>query len=222
MDLGKRYEFHAHTFYSDGVLSPIELIRRAVVADHAVIAITDHVDFTNLEHVLKCQMKLKGNVSWDIEVLIGVELTHIPVDKIPKLAAQAKKLGAEIVILHGESPVEPVEEGTNRAGVSCPDIDILAHPGNTLSASDCEIAKENNVWLELTSRRGHKQGNPNVAKAALEAGAPLLVNTDAHEPEDLITQEQAYEVAVEAGLSEKEAVKVVRDNPVKFLDSIER
>ena len=38
------YDFHTHTFLSDGVLSPMELIRRAHDKGYAAIAITDHVD----------------------------------------------------------------------------------------------------------------------------------------------------------------------------------
>ena len=43
------YDFHTHTFLSDGVLTPVELIRRAHVAGYRVIAITDHVGPGNLE-----------------------------------------------------------------------------------------------------------------------------------------------------------------------------
>lgn len=220
MDLGRRCEFHTHTFYSDGVLSPIELVRRAFVLGDSVVAITDHVDFTNLDFVLKQQKKLKGSVSWGIDVLVGVELTHIPKDKIASLARKARKLGAELVILHGESPVEPVEVGTNRVGVECLDVDILAHPGNKLSMEEAELAGENDVYLELTSRRGHSRGNVHVAEVALKSKAKLLVNTDAHEPEDLITQEDALKIAVSAGLSRNDALEVVRDNPKEFLRKI--
>lgn len=216
MDLGRRCEFHTHTFYSDGVLSPTELVRRAFVLGDEAVALTDHVDFTNLEFVLKNQRKLEGNVSWGIKVLFGVELTHIPVDKIAKLAAKARRLGAEVIILHGESPVEPVEEGTNLEGVSCPDVDILAHPG-AITAKEAELAEENNVFLELTSRSGHSKGNSAVAKAALAAGAKMLVNTDAHAPEDLINQRDALEIALSAGLRERDALRVVRDNTKVFL-----
>jgi len=37
------YDFHTHTFLSDGVLSPIELIRRALVRGYKAIGVTDHV-----------------------------------------------------------------------------------------------------------------------------------------------------------------------------------
>ena len=47
------YDFHTHTFLSDGVLSPIELIRRALVRGYKAIAVTDHVGLGNVEYVLK-------------------------------------------------------------------------------------------------------------------------------------------------------------------------
>jgi len=219
LNLGRRCEFHTHTFYSDGVLCPIELVRRAFVLGDSVIAITDHVDFTNIESVLRQQRKLKGNVSWDIRVLVGVELTHIPVDKIPKLAGKARQLGADLVILHGESPCEPVEKGTNRVGVKCRDVDILAHPGY-ITLDEAELARKNNVYLELTSRNGHCDGNVHVAEMAVEAKAKLLVNTDAHEPEDLITQEEALKIAVAAGLSESDTLHVVKNNPKEFMKKL--
>lgn len=218
--LGRRFELHTHTFFSDGVLSPMELVRRAYVGGCSVIALTDHVDFTNIEFVLKSQGKIRGEVDWDIKVLVGVELTHIPKGKIAKLALKAKKLGAEVVVLHGESPVEPVEEGTNSVGVRCSEVDILAHPG-FIAVEDAERARENNVYLELTTRRGHSQANRHVAATALEAKARLLVNTDAHEPEDLITQKMAFEAVLDAGLDGSMALKVVRDYPPEFLKRLD-
>jgi len=218
-DLGRRCEFHTHTFFSDGVLCPTELVRRAFVLGDQCIAITDHVDFTNIEHVLKSQLKLKGKIDWDLRVLIGVELTHIPVSKIPKIAGQAKKLGAEIIVGHGETPMEPVEAGTNRAYVSCNYMDILAHPGR-ITVEDAERARENNVFLELTSRKGHNQGNKFVSEAALKAKARLIVDTDAHEPEDFITQEHAYTIALMSGLDQKTATDTVVKNPAELMKKL--
>ena len=194
----------------------MELVRRAYVLGDRAVAITDHVDFTNIEHVLLSQMRIKGNIGWDIVVLVGVELTHIPVDKIPRLASKARELGAEIVVGHGETPVEPVEEGTNRAYIECGDVDILAHPGK-LNVEDAEKARDAGVFLELTSRHGHKKGNRDVAGAALKAKAKMLVDTDAHAPEDLITQRQAYRIALDSGLDRKTALETVVKNPEDLL-----
>lgn len=120
--------------------------------------------------------------------------------------------------MHGETIVEPVIEGTNWKAVNCPEVDILAHPG-LITVEEAEMARENNVALELTSRRGHCLGNGHVAKVALEARADLVVNTDTHLPDDLISYETAYKVALGAGLPENEIKKVLNDNPLKIIRS---
>jgi histidinol phosphatase-like PHP family hydrolase len=43
------------------------------------------------------------------------------------------------------------------------------------------------------------------------------VNSDAHEPEDLLTQEEAKRVALGAGLEEREAERAVTENPRELL-----
>lgn len=220
MDLGKRREFHAHTFFGDGALSPVELVRYAYVSNHSLISITDHADFTNIEHLLSCQKKILGEISWDIEVLVGVELTHLPKDKIPGMVAKARKLGAQVVVVHGESPAEPVEEGTNAVAVSTPGVDVLAHPGNKLTVEEAELARENGVFLEISARAGHMTGNSHVVEAGVEGGASFLVDSDAHQPGDLISQDKAFEVAVAAGLSKEDAIQAVLNNPETLLRKI--
>ncbi|MDP4117242.1 MAG: histidinol phosphate phosphatase domain-containing protein [Bacteroidota bacterium] len=203
-------DLHTHTIFSDGELIPSELVRRAVIHGYTAIALTDHADYTNLEQLLDAAKKAKYLESeWDIRVLSGVELTHVPPRKIAPLAKKAKELGAEIVVVHGETISEPVAPGTNAASVACEYVDILAHPG-LISEEDVEIAKENNVCLEITARNGHNRTNGHVVRLALEIGATLVVNTDTHDPEDLITDEKALKIAMGAGLTEagaREALK---------------
>ena len=113
------YDFHTHTFLSDGVLSPIELIRRAQVRGYKAIAVTDHVGVGNLEWVVKTLIKDCDQATrrWDILALPGVEITHVPKEDIDMVARTAKELGAKLVTVHGETIVEPVEPGTNEAAV---------------------------------------------------------------------------------------------------------
>ncbi len=201
-------DLHTHSSFSDGELIPSELVRRAAVLGYTAIAITDHVDFTNLEHVLSCMKNVKSlEEDLGIRIFAGVELTHIPPEKMPKLVGKARKLGAEIIVVHGETIVEPVFKNTNHVAVSL-DIDILAHPG-LITEEDAWLAKENQVCLEITSRGGHNTTNGHVAKMAKKTGASLVVNTDSHAAEDLITDEMAFKVAVGAGLDEKDARKIL-------------
>ena len=196
---------------------PSEIARRAQVLNHSAVAITDHVDASNIECVGKVINAVKDiRDNWEIEIIPGAEITHAPSEIIDKLAHQAKKFGAEIVIVHGETIVEPVIEGTNWSAVNCPEVDILAHPG-LITVEEVEMAKENNIALEISSRRGHCLANGHVAKLAVEVGADLVVDTDTHMPGDLISYEMAYKVALGTGLKDNEIKKALKDNPERIL-----
>jgi putative hydrolase len=206
-----------HSIFSDGELLPSEIARRASVLNHEAIAITDHVDASNIDCVRRIRdviLDIKEN--WDIEVIPGAEITHAPAEIIGKLASKARKLGAEIVVVHGETLVEPVIEGTNMAAVNCPEVDILAHPG-LITHEEAEIAKENDIALEISARKGHSLSNGHVAKVALEVGANLVLDTDTHSPDDIISYEKAHRLALGAGIPEKYIPEILRNNPVNIL-----
>ena len=217
------YDFHTHTFLSDGVLSPTELIRRAVYVGYEVMAITDHVGPGNLEFILTalkkdCELAEKH---WDIKVMPGVEITHTPKGDIDRLAKEARRLGAGIVNVHGETITEPVEPGTNMAAVSSNNVDILAHPG-LITEEEAYIAASNEVFLEVSGRKGHGLANGHVVKTAALAGAQLILDSDTHEPQDLMTREYANKVAIGAGLSPKQATSLLNTSPLILLETLKR
>jgi histidinol phosphatase-like PHP family hydrolase len=193
-------DLHTHTIFSDGELIPFELARRAEAMGYQAIAITDHVDFSNIDFVVpsivKAVRKLKGHVA--IEVIAGAEITHSPPALIPELVREARALGARIVVVHGETIVEPVLRGTNSAAIEA-GADILAHPG-LIPEEDVLFAKEKGVMLEITTRKGHSLSNGHVAREAMRLGADLLINTDTHSPGDLITEDIARRVLAGAGV----------------------
>ena len=217
--MNKRIDLHMHSLFSDGELLPSELARRAVNLNHEVIAITDHVDYSNIEQIPQIQKAIDDiNANWDIKVVLGAEVTHVPTESIDDVAKKAKELGAQIVVVHGETLNEPVIEGTNYAALNSEYVDILGHPG-LITYEEAQIAKENNIYLEISARSGHCLGNGHVAKIASEIGNKLLVNTDTHSPDNLITFEKSYEIALGAGLSKKESMKAIVDNPRELLKS---
>jgi len=95
------------------------------------------------------------------------------------------------------------------------DIDILAHPG-LISDEDVALAKKRNIFLELTSRKGHSNTNSHVAKKASEYGAKLILSNDSHEPEDIITPDELASVGINAGL-DKENIDTIYKNIEVFL-----
>ncbi len=211
-------DFHTHTFLSDGVLCPIELIRRAAVAGYAAIGIADHSGPGTMARIIAevaadCEL---AREKWNFPAIPGIELTHCPASAIPELAAEAKSLGAAFVIVHGESPVEPVEPGTNLAAASCPDVDILAHPG-LIDEEAAAAAAENGVFLEITAKDGHSLGNGHVVTVAQKAGAKLILGSDAHTPGQLLSGDHAMRVLRCAGLGEAEALQVLEENARQLL-----
>jgi len=211
--MNKRIEFHTHSTLSDGELIPSELIRRAQVLDYEAITIADHVDFSNVEFVISSLKKVIDETQ-DITVLLGVEITHVPPGKIPKLVDKAKELGAQIIVVHGETPVEPVAHGTNHVAASLEDVNVIAHPG-LITREDAELAHENGIFLELTTRCGHNVTNGHVAKV----GKDLLVNTDCHAA-NLITYDYADIVARGAGLTAGAAARTINENPRILLSNV--
>jgi histidinol phosphatase-like PHP family hydrolase len=196
----KLIDLHTHTFFSDGVLSPSELVYRYKERGCEIIAITDHADYSNIEHVLHSISKAKGILSefYKIKVVSGIELTYIPPPDISRMVIEARKAGAELVIVHGESSVEVVPQGTNLAAVEAK-CDILAHPGN-LTEEVAVLAAENRVAIEITTRKGHRNTNEQVYIAASKAGCLTLINSDSHQPEDLLDTEKIKDVLGQIGL----------------------
>lgn len=195
-------DLHTHTVFSDGELIPFELVRRAEAMGYAALAITDHMDASNMEMIIprmvKAVAKLRPHVS--VEVLPGAEITHAPPDLIAELVKEARQLGARIVVVHGETIVEPVRKGTNRAAIEA-GADILSHPG-LISIEDMLLAKEKGVLLEITARKGHSLANGYVAREAMRFGVPLCINTDSHGPSDLISRDSARQILLGAGVEE--------------------
>jgi histidinol phosphatase-like PHP family hydrolase len=195
-------DLHTHSLYSDGELLPTELWRRAQVLGYRFLGVTDHVDASNFEAVFAglkaAAASLQG--SGPPYLIPGLEFTHLPPALIGPLAAEARKMGVPLIVVHGETLAEPVTPGTNRAALMA-DIDLLAHPG-LLTPEDAALAKKRGIFLELSARKGHSLANGHVARVALQAGAALVLNTDAHAPGDLISREQARRLALGAGLSD--------------------
>jgi histidinol phosphatase-like PHP family hydrolase len=193
-------DLHSHSIFSDGVLIPAELTRRYEAAGYRAIAITDHADQSNVDFTIPRIIRVANelNRAQSVTVIPGIEITHVPPPLIAGLVREARALGAKIIVLHGETIVEPVAPGTNLAGIEA-GIDILAHPG-LITPEEVMLAAEKGVFLEITSRSGHSLTNGHVARLALENGAKMVLDSDCHEPGNIITDAFAEKVIKGAGL----------------------
>lgn len=215
------YDFHTHTSFSDGVLSPMELIRRAVVHGYKAIALTDHASLGELSRIIHetAEICALAHSYWNILAIPGIELTHVPPPAIAETAQRAKELGAYLVVVHGETIVEPVEKGTNLAALHSPHVNILAHPG-LLSLEEAQLAADNNVFLEISSRSGHCLTNGLTASLARQVGARLILNSDSHCEHDLLTPSLASAIARGAGLDDITCYQVLNVNPEILIKSL--
>jgi len=205
-------DLHTHTLFSDGELLPSELVRRAEVKGYTAIALTDHVDSSNIDFVLPRIVKVCKvlNRFWKIRSIPGAEITHAPVQEIKGLVRFARKLGAKIVVVHGETISEPVIPGTNRAAIES-GCDILAHPG-LITKSDVLLAKKKNVCLEITSRKNHCKTNRRLFKLAKECGAKLVLNNDAHSGDNLISKRRAIAILKKIGMTQLDINQVLKNS----------
>ncbi len=204
-------DLRTHSLLSDGELTPAELARRFDVAGYTALAITDHGDQSNIDLIIPRLVTFCEEVNRleGIRLIPGIELTHIPPEAIPALVSRSRKLGARLVVVHGETIVEPVAPRTNRMAIES-SADVLAHPG-LITEEKVLLAKEHSVYLELTSRKGHSLTNGHVAKLAHRMGAPMILNSDAHAPGDIWPPARLHEIVAGAGLTEDDYHTPIRN-----------
>ena len=201
-------DLHTHTLLSDGVLCPAEHIRRAEVHGYRILGIADHADLSTMESIIPVLLTAaaRENELGNMKVLAGIELTHVRPEHIAEATTLARKLGAQVVICHGETICEPIQAGTNRAAIEA-GADILAHPG-LISPQDAKLAAERGVMLEISSKAGHCLCNGHVAGIAKQTGAQLIFGSDAHNPEQMPTRDYATAVCKGAGLTDDEITQM--------------
>ena len=204
-------DLHTHSLFSDGELAPAELTRRFEVAGYRALAITDHGDRSNIDLIIPRLVAFceENNSRGGMRVIPGIELTHIPPESIPALVSRSRELGAKLVVVHGETIVEPVAPGTNRMAIES-SVDILAHPG-LITEEEAVLAKKHSVYLELTSRTGHSLSNGHVARLAKKTGTPLVLNSDTHAPGDIWPAARLQDLVVGAGLTEDDYHTLIKN-----------
>jgi putative hydrolase len=192
-----------------------------MVNGYRAIALTDHASPGELDRIIRetSEICALARAHWDILAIPGIEITHVPAQAIAETARRAKELGAWIVVVHGETIVEPVEEGTNLAALRSPHVDILAHPG-LIRPEEAKFAAANGIFLEISARKGHCLTNGHVALEARQAGARLLLNSDAHIPGDLLTPSLTNLISRGAGLDDTACHQLLVTNPNALINKL--
>lgn len=65
----KSIDLHVHSTYSDGTLTPSELVKKAFSINLAAMALTDHDTIDGIPEAVSCA------ADYDIELIPGIELS---------------------------------------------------------------------------------------------------------------------------------------------------
>jgi putative hydrolase len=212
------FDFHTHTTISDGHAAPMEMAKRCQQNGYAAYVCSDHVDEGTVESrvpeiVAAC---LQVTDELGIPAVPAVEVTRVPPERLAKVAARARSLGAQLVVVHGETLGDFPQPGLNLAASRCSDVDILGHPG-LISLEAAEQAQANQIHLEISAAGLHGLTNGYVAKMALKVGAALVLDSDAHRPESLLTAERAQQLLEGSGLTLEEVARAATEAPFTVL-----
>ncbi|NEQ22502.1 MAG: PHP domain-containing protein [Microcoleus sp. SIO2G3] len=135
-------ELHCHTTYSDGTLTPSELVRAAVQAGVLALAITDHDTLSGWQEAITTAQP------HNLEIVPGVELSTVHNDRslhILGFYPDAQKLTAPLS--------ERLEGRKRRSQKIAANLEALGYPISLLELGE-----------------GMAPGRPHLAKALVEAG----------------------------------------------------
>lgn len=197
-------DLHMHTAWSDGASSIEEMIEACRARGYEYMAITDHSYYLKVANGLSAERLLRQNEEikeWnakftDIEILSGIEMDILPDGTLDYEDDVLKQLDFVIASIHSSfsQPQEQIMERLKTALYN-PYVKLIAHPtGRIIGRRDgysvdmeelIRLAAETNTALELNANPHRLDLSAVHLKMAQEAGAKLMINTDAHAIEHL-------------------------------------
>lgn len=197
-------ELHAHTTWSDGVLSVKDLALEAVRRGFKVLAVTDHsgglgiTQGLTLEKMREQRKEIDGvqkELGDSILILQGCEVEIKADGSLDFPDEVLEELDIVIASLH-VSLRQPRAKVTERLlnAIRNPHVDIIGHPTGRMfpdrEGADLDMdeifraAAESGVALEINAHPARLDLDDIYARRAVEMGIPLAINTDAHSAAD--------------------------------------
>lgn len=197
-----RGELHAHTTWSDGNDTIAELVEAAERFGHDYLAVCDHatgpgmVGGVGLEDEDIEEQREEVRViddEYEIDVLAGIE-ANIDADGGISVAEDILA-DLDIVVASPHSDLDQeTEAATDRlvTAITHPEVDVIGHPTGRLlnrrrglepSIEDISVAAaEHETALEVNANPRRLDLSGSMVRAAIDEGAPIAINTDAHSP----------------------------------------
>ena len=205
-------DLHCHSSWNGGQHSIKAMVDMAIVLGYAYLGISDHTKFLRIENGLdekqlteqrkeidKLSSKFNSQNS-KFKILQGCEANILNNGSVDIKDSALEKLDYVIAGVHSSLKM-PKEEMTKRiiTAMKNPHIDIIAHPTGRLLGKraaynlDIEkilrVAKETNTILEINSFPQRLDLNDINIKRAIEIGVKLIINSDAHQTNQMKSME---------------------------------
>lgn len=200
-----RGDCHTHSDHSDGRHSIADMVEAAAALGYEYHCVTDHASGPGIiegiglsDDDLREQIGTIERIRADapIDVLAGVE-TNIAADGSLS-TADSVLCELEIVVASPHSALsQDRERATDRLcrAIEHPEVDVIGHPtGRLLNSREgldlayeriARHAAEHETALEVNADPARLDLDGTGVRAAIEAGATIAVNTDAHGPDAL-------------------------------------
>ncbi|EMA61542.1 DNA polymerase/3'-5' exonuclease PolX [Halorubrum lipolyticum] len=202
-----RGDLHTHTDWSDGGFSIAEMIEAAAERGYDAHAVTDHaagpgifgntgLDEAEIAEQAEAVTDAVDAVDADIEVFHGIEAN---IDAEGAITTDDETLAdLDIVVASPHSALgQDPDAATERLirAVEHPHVDVLGHPtGRIINsrpgiAPDVEAvvaaAADAGTAIEVNANPARLDADGDTVRAAIDAGATIAVDTDAHSPREL-------------------------------------
>ena len=220
-----RCDLHTHTTASDGKMTIDESAQAAKACGYHTVAVTDHSKASaqangldekrllkHVEAVREADERIKG-----ITILAGTEVDILAdghLDYPDKVLAEL-----DIVIASPHVALkQPADKATRRllSAIRHPLVDILGHPsGRIINRREglhpdinalIEAAIEHDTALEINANYYRLDLRDTHVRAAVEAGALISINTDAHSPVDFQQMRYGVLTARRGWLTKKQCI----------------
>jgi len=203
-----RADLHMHSTWSDGRADIRTMAEAARARGYSHIAITDHSAYIGLTHGLDAE-RLRAqrreiaalNAAYAAQgipfrILCGVEVDMTPEGSLALPDDVLAELDIVVASAHIQLRQSP-EAATERLlrAVRNPHVDIIGHPvGRMLGSREgapvdidalARAAAEHGVLLEVNSGPTRLDLEGPAVRRALELGATIAINSDAHHPDNL-------------------------------------
>jgi DNA polymerase (family 10) len=198
-------ELHAHTTASDGRWTIRELAEAAAHRGFHTVAVTDHskgqaqangLSAERLEKHIIAIREVAQDMKDEITILAGSEVDILSDGKLDYPDSLLKELDVVVASPHAALSQENVK-ATNRLlkAIENRYVTIIGHPtGRLINRREglhpdmkqlYKAAAERGIAMEINANHWRLDLRDTHARAAIDAGVMLSINTDAHGPADL-------------------------------------